>query len=197
MELKFRYRFEAAHRFVNSASVQCMTPHGHTWHATLHLEAKRNELDENDMVAEFSQLKSYWKKLITEVFDHSYMCNEEDALIPVLKTTHSECRLLVFPGDPTTELISVMMFAKMQNYVQNSEIRHFVRITGINIEETPTNSLTCDREFYEECINQYHRPDNWWNSLDVYDRSFSHIEKNVVTDFRQRVNQSNQHGPSN
>ena len=116
MELRFKYRFEAAHRFTQSASPACMTPHGHTWYATLHLKSTA-PLNSEDMSVEFTQLKSSWKEFITEVFDHSYMCNYQDPLIEPLLVVNKNARLLLFPGDPTTELISLLMFSKANQFI--------------------------------------------------------------------------------
>jgi len=170
MELKFRYRFEAAHRFTNSTSAQCMTPHGHTWHATLHLRST-NMLNKDNMVVEFSKVKSYWKTFVTEVLDHSYMCNSKDALIPALLAVHETARLLKFPGDPTTEMIALLLYSKVESMLAAENIRE-VQIAGVTIEETPTNSLFCPRESYLENNALFKNISGWWSKADPRDRSY-------------------------
>jgi 6-pyruvoyl-tetrahydropterin synthase len=171
MEMKFRYRFEAAHRFTTAASNACKTPHGHTWHATLHLQSLRS-LNQDGMVVEFSKAKSFWKTLITETFDHSFMCNYRDALIEPLLAAHPEARLLRFPGDPTTEAISLLLFAKAEQSIIAANLTQDVRVIGVNIEETPTNSIFCSRQFFEENISRFENFSGWWTSIDPADRSF-------------------------
>lgn len=172
MEMKFRYRFEAAHRFVNSASPACMTPHGHTWHATLHLQSLKNLNDEN-MVVEFSKVKAFWKVLLNDVFDHSYLCNAQDPLIETIIAANPEARLMRFPGDPTTEMISLLLFHKCELALQQSTLTQFVKVSGITVEETPTNSIFCSREFYTENIANLKTPNCWWTSTEVASREFS------------------------
>ncbi len=173
MELKFRYRFEAAHRFTNAASASCMTPHGHTWHATLHLQSLR-PLNKDGMVVEFSKAKSFWKSLITDVFDHSYLCNYKDPLYESLLGIHHEARVLRFPNDPTTEMIALLLFNKAEQVLTHAALDRDIKVSGVTIEETPTNSLFCPREYFVENIQLYKNFSGWWSSTDPIDRSFRH-----------------------
>jgi 6-pyruvoyltetrahydropterin/6-carboxytetrahydropterin synthase len=110
---KFRYKFEAAHRFTKSCSEKCMTPHGHTWYASLFVQMEPNDhFKDTQMPAEFQALKSDWKHLIDEIFDHSFLVNANDPLIDSLKLIHPTARVIEFPGDPTTELIGMCLLHK-------------------------------------------------------------------------------------
>lgn len=172
MLVEFRYRFEAAHRFLNSDSKACMTPHGHTWHATLGLSFIGEKLNSSQMTVEFSEIKKDWKNLIQNTFDHSYMHNINDPIVEVLKAGKDEPRLIPFPGDPTTELIAVFLFNKMDQIIENSLYKDLIKVQSIQIEETPTNKITCSREFFTKQISQYQKYQGWWNSSDIKDRSF-------------------------
>lgn len=176
MEMKFRYRFEAAHRFLQSSSPACMTPHGHTWHAVLHLQSFKS-LNSENMVVEFSKVKTFWKTLISEVFDHSYLCNSQDPLIETLLQTNPEARLMRFPGDPTTEMISLLLFHKSELTLKETKIPNDIKISAITIEETPTNSISCSRDFYTENISRFKTEGCWWMSSDVESRAFIRSEK--------------------
>lgn len=175
MELRFKYRFEAAHRFTQSSSPACMTPHGHTWFATLHLQTTAS-LNKNDMSVEFHQLKSDWKTLITDIFDHSFMCNVNDPLRDLIIKVHPEARLVLFPGDPTTELISLLLFSKCEQFINNSQWKKQILVAGITIDETPTNSIHCDRTFYLENINHYSAFQGWWTTPHVDARKCVRVE---------------------
>jgi 6-pyruvoyl-tetrahydropterin synthase len=176
MEFNFRYRFEAAHRFLNSSSVPCMTPHGHTWHATLHLRSKKTDLNAENMVLEFSKTKASWKKFVGDVLDHSYLCNSKDPLIEHILASNPEARVLPFPGDPTTEIIALFIFNKVEKMLATTELQSALYIHGITIEETPTNSIFCDRAFYLEVIGKFQQYKGWWNSEEIADRSFKVVE---------------------
>lgn len=172
MRIEFRYRFEAAHRFLNSDSKTCMTPHGHTWFATLFLDFIGTALNSSQMTVEFSELKKPWRQLIQETFDHSYMHNIKDSVAEMLRSESSEYRFIPFPGDPTTELIALFMFQKMQTVLSTTQLKGLVQINAIALEETPTNKVICDRSFFLDQISRYQDAKSWWNSSNIADRSF-------------------------
>ena len=172
MELEFRYRFEAAHRFLKSESIPCMTPHGHSWYATMAVKFNGSKLDQNQMSVEFSKVKRNWKHLIQETLDHSYLHNINDPVVEVLSLQDQSPRLIPFPGDPTTELISLFLFHKMEQTIKAEIFNDQLTLAAIKIEETPTNSIVCAREFYLNEIERFSQFDGWWNSTDPSDRSF-------------------------
>ncbi|MEM7646217.1 MAG: 6-carboxytetrahydropterin synthase [Pseudomonadota bacterium] len=172
MQIEFRYRFEAAHRFLSTDSKPCMTPHGHSWHATLGLEFIGQSLNASQMTVEFSEIKKDWKKLIQENLDHSYLHNINDPIVEVLKSGNAEPRLLPFPGDPTTEIIALFLFSKMDRIIQAGPYKDQVQVCSIGIEETTTNKIVCSRTFFADQIAQYENYQGWWHSTDVADRSF-------------------------
>jgi 6-pyruvoyl-tetrahydropterin synthase len=173
--LSFNYRFEAAHRLTRSSSVACMTPHGHTWYAKATFEASGSELNTNDMIMEFSQLKGSWKRFIQETADHSFMHHHQDPILPTLKTHIPEFRGLAFPGDPTTELISALFFAKLS--VMHEALKASASAAGsgsiaipnlvsVAIRETPTNTVIFragNRALLNRINEQY---EGWWQSAD-------------------------------
>ena len=171
MLMEFTYRFEAAHRFLKSQSVPCMTPHGHTWFATMGVSYRGRELDSSQMSVEFSQVKKHWKELIQDTFDHSYLHNINDPVVEVLGNEGNNPRLIPFPGDPTTELISLFMFNKMNKILSASKLNPIVSVEFIKLQETPTNSITCTRVFYEDEIQNIKDYTGWWERLDIGDRS--------------------------
>ncbi len=172
MKIEFTYRFEAAHRFLNSDSKACMTPHGHSWYASLVLGFKGQSLNSSQMTVEFSALKKEWRHLIQNTFDHSYMHNFNDPVIEVLQKGEISPRLIPFPGDPTTEIIAVFLFHKMKTILKNSTHQSLIDVHAIILNETPTNKIICERDFYQSQITQYSGFDGWWNSTHVDDRSF-------------------------
>lgn len=138
--LKFRYRFESAHRFTSAAAPSCRTPHGHTWYATAIFKMTSPTLDRSAMAAEFGALKKSWKLFITETADHSFMHNAADPLLPHLKAIIPDARLLPFPADPTTELIAGLFALKLKAMHAASGLEG-VEPVGVHIQETPTNSI--------------------------------------------------------
>jgi len=144
--LTFNYRFESAHRFTQSCEDSCATPHGHTWKAKAVFEIPAATLGSDDMVTEFSILKRCWKKFIQDTADHSFFHHHEDPLLSAMREFIPKFRGLPFPGDPTTELIAVLFFAKLR--VMHEQLRSTLpqdvslpEPVSVVIRETPTNSV--------------------------------------------------------
>lgn len=171
MKIEFTYRFEAAHRFLQSSSIPCMTPHGHTWYASLVLNYIAPGLNASQMSVEFSVLKKHFKQLIQETFDHSYMHNRNDPVVEVLRREGHEPRLLPFPGDPTTELIALFLFHKMSVLLTSAQLQEQVEVDSVILQETPTNKIHMDKEFYQSEIKNQQQFEGWWTSADIRDRS--------------------------
>jgi 6-pyruvoyl-tetrahydropterin synthase len=172
MRLEFTYRFEAAHRFLHSSSIPCMTPHGHSWYASLALRFLGSELNPQQMTVEFTQVKKDFRKLVQDTFDHSFLHHYQDPIVPVLLESHVEMRLLPFPGDPTTELISLFLFHKSQLMIKKNKLDSLLQTETLILQETPTNKIYCDRDFYLKEIEKYQHDKAWWNSDSPTDRSW-------------------------
>ncbi len=176
-ELSFTYRFEAAHRFTGSCSQACATPHGHTWYAKALFEAGENSLDrQNDMVMEFSRLKTNWKRFIQGTVDHSFMHHYQDPILPALKEHIPGFRGLPFPGDPTTELIAALFYAKLK--VMHESLPGFghIRPAGVVIRETPTNQIIfrASDDGKSQLIERVNASFNgWWQNPDPEARELS------------------------
>jgi len=192
--LAFRYRFEAAHRFTQSCADSCATPHGHTWQAQAIFASPSLMLGLDDMVMEFSQLKRAWKTFITETVDHSFLHHHKDPLLPALREHIPGFRGLPFPGDPTTELIAALFFAKLttmhgalrtSSHHPHHHHRHhhpgsWPEPVSVVIRETPTNQVTF-RGDTTQAMALLTRIDEeyngWWRDPDPGARSLQPIAK--------------------
>lgn len=163
LEIRFRYRFEAAHRFLGGAT-KCRTPHGHSWHATLIMESPTAELNSQQMTEEFSSLKKNWKAFIQETVDHSYFHHPEDSVAKILQTEMDDFRGLSCPGEPTTELIAALFLQKALWMYRETKLN----VKAILLEETETNHIYLDRNGLELLVRQYQaisaQNTAWWNS---------------------------------
>lgn len=183
--IEFRYRFEAAHRLTSAESMKCQTPHGHTWHvtATFTLQPERAALGPSAMAAEFSLLKKGIRSFVDETADHSFFVNHMDPLYRVATEIVPNIRSLELPCDPTTEAIAAAFafkFSAMHNALPTS-IKETIRLTGIRIQETPTNSIDIrwpfDGSFPNWGTELLGAAKGWWNSADPLDRSPISIRK--------------------
>lgn len=168
--LDFRYKFEAAHRFTKSCSHSCATPHGHTWYAKARLKSWDKHLKADDMVTEFSVLKSKFKVLIDRVFDHSYLCNADDKILPALREHIPHLRVVEFPCDPTTEIIAELLGYKFQLWLEQDGLAEIVCVSEIVIEETPTNHVSVSLGFGEKISDRFPEIDGWWKRYDPLER---------------------------
>lgn len=181
-QIQFTYRFEAAHRFTGSCSESCATPHGHTWYAKACFQAPSTELDldGNDMIVEFAELKKNWKRFIQETADHSFLHHHEDPILPALRKAIPKFRGLPFPGDPTTELVAALFFAKLEVMHASTPNADRLYLSSVAIRETPTNSMIfrrspSGRSALLEKINA--RYNGWWQSAAPGDRKISQKER--------------------
>jgi len=172
-QLRFGYRFEAAHRLTHSCAAKCMTPHGHTWRADVTLCSKTDDLDEADMVVEFSRAKRLWKQLLDETFDHSMLIHVDDPLLPLLRETIDDVRVLPFPSDPTTERIAQLLFRKMEAFIDAEDLGALVDVAEVHVQETPTNSVSyAPSSAAPSTVNGY---TGWWTTANPFDRDIEKV----------------------
>jgi 6-pyruvoyltetrahydropterin/6-carboxytetrahydropterin synthase len=168
--LEFTYRFESAHRFTQSCSESCATPHGHTWRATLAFQTREgaSSLNSVGMVDEFIRLKKNWKTFISETADHSFFHHAEDPILPALRTHIPLFRGLPFPGDPTTELIARLFFLKAEAMDRGRPSLNVCAPVALRVRETPTNTVifrpTAQNRDELESFRSF--TNAWWNSAD-------------------------------
>lgn len=177
LTMRFRYRFESAHRFTSAASSKCQTPHGHTWYATAIFRMQGPALDRAAMAAEFSEIKSTWKRFITETVDHSFMHHYQDPLAKPMRDAIADARLLPFPTDPTTEMIAGLFAMKLKAMHLETQHAKTIAPVGVLIQETPTNSILFrfekDGQHPQWLKTALGESKGWWSNSDPSDRSFS------------------------
>ena len=161
MELKFRYRFEAAHRFTDASS-KCSTPHGHSWWVTLSLSHNVAAIDlERNFAIDFTDLKKEWRKFIDEELDHHFFVNSKDPLLKALNLLGQSLRIKETPGDPTTELLASIFFKKAENIFKKNNI---INVQSVLLEETPTNSVKVSKEDSAHFLGKVATQEtNWWS----------------------------------
>ena len=115
-----------AHRLISGASVKCSVPHGHNEFIRVFLQSSSSafRLDgKENMVMLFEDIKRQWHFFIDNHVDHAFQMNESD---PLLKFFEKEepaklSRLLLTPGDPTTEMLCACLMSKMQAFLVHFE----------------------------------------------------------------------------
>ena len=131
-----------AHRLVSGQALRCATPHGHDEYVEVELQATRPApLDgAANMVAPFARAKGRWHRFVDERLDHAFQLAEGDPLLPIAREHFPEWRLVVTPGDPTTELMAALLALKCQAFLDREDVG--LRVARLTLRETPTNSVT-------------------------------------------------------
>ena len=141
--LRFSRRYSMAHRLTSGAAPNCAIPHGHDEVVTVDIVENTNAgLDpETNMLVEFEQVKRRWFEWIDSAVDHSFHLGDRDPLIAYFQENEPAlvARLLVTPGDPTTELRAACFSAKLFAFLGAENPNFSCR--KLVIQETPTNSV--------------------------------------------------------
>lgn len=166
--LVFSRRFAMAHRLLSGLAEPCAVPHGHNETVTVRLEAVApRPLDgAANMVHPFEQAKARWHGWIDGAVDHAFQLSATDPLIDFFRRQEPQRlpRLLVTPGDPTTELTALLLMAKLNAFLAADG--GVLRCASIRLEETPTNSVT----FEGDPLTYLPRDlegDRWWLRADA------------------------------
>jgi 6-pyruvoyltetrahydropterin/6-carboxytetrahydropterin synthase len=140
--LEFTRRFAMAHRLLAEPLDKCATPHGHNEHVTVRLApTAKIAFGGDNRLANFAAVKHRWHGWIDGVVDHAFQVNAADPLIGFFRTHEPQrlARLMVFPGDPTTEALCLAFFLKCQAMLAAENLPF--RVDSVRVEETPTNAV--------------------------------------------------------
>jgi len=144
--LVFNRRYAMAHRLIAGLSEKCAIPHGHNEVVTVTLRATSlAPLDGGaNMVAPFEHAKGTWHRWIDGHVDHSLHLSADDPLLDWFaeREPHRLKRILVTPGDPTTEILAACMMAKLNAFLAANG--GHLACSEIRIDETPTNTVIFD-----------------------------------------------------
>ncbi|GBR05318.1 6-pyruvoyl trahydropterin synthase family protein [Acetobacter oeni] len=168
-DLIFTRRFSMGHRLIHGASESCALPHGHNEFVTIRLEpASASRLDgHGNMPVSFQRAKSGWHRFVDERLDHALQLAEDDPLLAWFRTQEPAraARIIVTPGDPTTELMAGLMKAKLDAMLlADGDV---LRCKTITLQETPTNTV----EFTGNPLDFLPAPrppeQCWWRRADM------------------------------
>ena len=140
--LRFTRHFIMAHRLAVGESLKCATPHGHNERVIVDLVAKEapGRLDgQENVLVEFSRAKGRWHRFVDGALDHGLQLSEDDPFLALVDAHFPAWRLVVVPGDPATELLTVLLAHKCQTFLDAEETG--LRVARLTIEETPTNTV--------------------------------------------------------
>ena len=166
-ELVFYRSFEAGHRLIEEENRKtiCTQPHGHTWNVKVYLsciEKKTLDHKENTLVF-FSSIKTKWHTWLDNHIDHSFIFNNRDPLLQFMIKDHPAGRHVVVPGDPTTEMLAVVLKAKLDIFLKNLSFNglHFI-CHRLILNETRTNGIIFSGDPKDHLPLQKEEGKDWW-----------------------------------
>lgn len=169
LELSFTRRFSMGHRLIAGSSERCAIPHGHNEFVTVTLQARTpSRLDGAlNMVVPFAEAKARWHDFIDTRLDHAFQISSSDPLLGWFLANEPARidRIVVTPGDPTTELMAALLYAKLEAFLRAEG--DVLCCTSLTLEETPTNTvrLTGAPDPYLPLMDG-EATDYWWHRAD-------------------------------
>ena len=172
LKLRFSRRYSMGHRLVSGVAPKCRIPHGHDEVVTVDIASANDAaLDpETNMLVEFEVAKGRWFEWIDSAVDHSFHIGDNDPLIGYFRDNEPEltARLLVTPGDPTTEVRAACYLAKLTAFLDAGG--HGLVCSRVQIQETPTNAVEISAPHTKRYLpagesHWWHRPDQSTNDL--------------------------------
>lgn len=131
-----KLRYEYAHRLIHHQG-NCRNIHGHSGQAIIAFAA--DQLNANGFVMDFGEIKPFIKKWLNENWDHAYLANENDLLLPRLR--EFGMKIFTFPAEPSAEIMAKFLFEQIAQMQLNAG----VKLISVTIKETCTGYATYER----------------------------------------------------
>lgn len=93
------------HRLMNHPG-KCRHLHGHSARVAITLES--NELNDQGMVCDFSDIKKFVGEWISKTLDHNLLLHKNDPVLPLLQEAGE--RLMVVDEHPTAEFLAKLIY---------------------------------------------------------------------------------------
>lgn len=168
-DLIFTRRFSMGHRLIHGASEPCALPHGHNEFVTVRLEpVSPAPLDgHGNMPVSFQKAKTTWHRFVDERLDHALQLAEDDPLLAWFRKEEPAraARIVVTPGDPTTELMVCLLKAKLDVLLEADG--GLLRCTTLTLQETPTNTVEFSGDPLPFIPETRAPADCWWRRADM------------------------------
>jgi 6-pyruvoyltetrahydropterin/6-carboxytetrahydropterin synthase len=93
------------HRLMNHPG-KCRHLHGHSVKASISIQ--QEQLNDQGMVCDFSDIKDCVEAYIDQYLDHNFLLHKDDPIIPMLAASNE--RFLALDEHPTAEVLSKMIY---------------------------------------------------------------------------------------
>ncbi|OPY39009.1 MAG: 6-pyruvoyl tetrahydropterin synthase [Methanoregula sp. PtaU1.Bin051] len=117
-------QFDASHRLLHYKG-KCANLHGHRWKAEVWMEGEPDE--KTGILIDYNTIKE-----IVCRFDHQIILNEAD---PMIACINKYQQVIVTPGEPTSELLAVLIKNDLQEYCRAQNLS--AKVVKVRIWESP------------------------------------------------------------
>ena len=143
-----KYSFDAAHRIVNHSGA-CGNVHGHLYFGELKFSYTPDKMEDPALgySMDFSEIKRIGIEFINEYFDHGYICNSEDYMLPILKQNNSKYWEMSLNGEgkfcnPSVENMAKELFLAIDLLFDGRGIQ----LDEVIMYETPNSYTICQMQ---------------------------------------------------
>ncbi len=119
-------QIDTSHRLLHYQG-KCANLHGHRWKIEVWMEGEPDP--GTQIVIDYSMIKK-----VVEKYDHQIILNAEDPMVPRIAEFHP---VITTPGDPTSELIAVLIRDDLHKTCCEMGIK--ASVTKIRVWESPTS----------------------------------------------------------
>jgi 6-pyruvoyltetrahydropterin/6-carboxytetrahydropterin synthase len=117
--------FDASHRLLHYRG-KCANLHGHRWKVEVWIEGAVD--DTSLILMDYNAIKD-----IVDHFDHQIILNRDDPMVECISQFQE---VITTPGDPTSELLAMLIRDMIQGYCQEQGTQ--VVVSRVRVWESPT-----------------------------------------------------------
>jgi 6-pyruvoyltetrahydropterin/6-carboxytetrahydropterin synthase len=140
MQITTRLEFDAGHRIPSHKS-QCRNLHGHRYALEITLSGdiiQQENISENGMVMDFSDVKAIAKKSVVDVWDHAFLVYEGDQVVIELLSKLENHKTVIMKSVPTAENMALEAFRILKNEYKDVYGNH-LKLERVRLFETPNS----------------------------------------------------------
>jgi len=140
MQITTRLEFDAGHRIPCHKS-QCRNLHGHRYaiEITLSGDIITNEnVSDNGMVMDFSDVKSIARKYVVDVWDHAFLVYKGDTSVLAFLNSLPDHKTVVMETVPTAENMAAEAFRILRDAYKDTYGTH-LKLERVRLYETPNS----------------------------------------------------------
>jgi 6-pyruvoyltetrahydropterin/6-carboxytetrahydropterin synthase len=140
MQITTRLEFDAGHRIPSHKS-QCRNLHGHRYAIEITLSGdiiQKEDVSENGMVMDFSDVKVIARKAVVDVWDHAFLVHKGDTKVLAFLDSLPDHKTVVMNSVPTAENMAAEAFRILRAEYHDTYGNH-LKLERVRLYETPNS----------------------------------------------------------